>query len=254
MYLSKLKFKQYLFEGKAMDVSQDMKNFTNEVLEKLEKNNWKFNQTIHERIVESKYGKKNVKVEVILRIKRDVDGDADAERGVIRLFLNGFKNPEYRSSTFEVSPSGLPKIKDHGTSNVPEFLPDYESVDINEVYYVIIHELVHIFDIKLTTGKFNFMKKYDKKGNPQNTQLYYTSPHEIDAWMAHRARQIINYYLEHFKGDKKKVQQELSKNPKDWNPWAATGEPEITWQKNPKIWKKYMNTIFSILDKIQAFR
>jgi len=248
MNFEELNFKQYFFEGKALDVSQDMKNFAIEVSDKLEKKDWQFDQIIHERIVESKYGKKNVKVKINLRTKKDVDGNADVQQGVIRLFLPGLKNPEHKPVTFEDTPDGLPKIKDHGTKNIPSFLPDYENVDYDRIYYVVIHELVHIFDIKLSTGKFNFMKKYDS--SQEDMQSYYTSPHEIDAWMAHRARQTINYYLEHFKGDKRKVQQELSKNPKDWNPWAATGEPEITWQKNPKIWRKYMNTIFSILNRI----
>ena len=249
MHYNKLNFKQYFFEGKALDVSQDMKNFAIEVSDKLEKKDWQFDQIIHERIVESKYGKKNVKVKTNLRIEKDVDGNADVEQSVIRLFFSGLKNPEYKSVTYEDSPDGLPKITDHGTKNVSQFLPDYGNIDYNRIYYVIIHELVHIFDVKLNVGKFNFMKKYSTS-TPEDIQAYHNSPHELDAWMAHRSRQIINYYLEHFNGDKKKVQQELSKNPKDWQPWAANGEPESTWYKNPKIWRKYMNTIFSILSKI----
>ena len=232
-----------------MDVSQDMKNFAIEVSDKIEKRDWQFDQIIHERIVESKYGKKNVRVKTKLRMQKGTDGDATVSSGLIRIFLPGLKNPEHKPIAFEDTPDGLPKIKDYGTKNVPSFFPDYDGVDYDRIYYVIIHELVHIFDIKLNMGDFNFMKKYAITA-PENIQSYYTSPHEIDAWMAHRARQTINYYLEYFKGDKRKVQQELSKNPKDWSPWAADGEPEIIWQQNPKMWRKYMNTIFGILNKI----
>lgn len=72
----------FLNEGKAMEVSQDMKNFAIEVSDKLEKKDWQFDQIIHERIVESKYGKKNVRVKIELRIKKNIDGNADVQQGV----------------------------------------------------------------------------------------------------------------------------------------------------------------------------
>lgn len=240
-----MKFKEWLyFEGKAMNVSEDMIRFAKEVLEKLNKKDWKFKEVLNQRIVKSKYGEKEVKV-IAYPSNKDASGDAQHNTGVIRLFLPDKQNPEYVPISWEKSEDGLPKIKSHGTVGIDPTTPDYNA-DFSSYYYTVIHELVHIFDIKLSKNP-EWMRKYNNMNRTMDD--YYTSPHEQDAHMAHRARSIVDYYLDYYKGDKKRVQQELSKPPQLWEPWAADGEPETTWRKNPKIWRKYLNTLYNVLNE-----
>lgn len=239
----------FINEGKAMDVSQDMDNFAKEVVEKLKNKNWNFNEIIHSRIVKSNYGEKNIRVETKPITQNSPGGKAYTSMNLIYLYLPGTKNPEYSPVSFEEpSDGGLPVIRSRGTVGVLPVIPDYENVDYNDCYSTIIHEMVHIFDPKLSK-KPSWMKKYDDGQSNQDMQAYYTSPHEQDAWMAHRARAIVNYYLEYYKGDKNKVQKEFSKPPHLWNPWAADGEPEKTWYQHPKIWRKYLNTLYNLLNR-----
>jgi hypothetical protein len=243
-----ISFKTWLLEGKAMDVSKDMISFANEVVEKLEKSNWQFDQIIHERKVKSKYGEKTIKVEVKPKTNKwGADGDASAKGEIIRLFLPAIKNPNYRPASFETGANGLPVIKDRGTTGVASSLPDYDELDYQQIYYTIIHEMIHVFDFKVydleTSGRMGFMKKYKDAG--EDMQNYYNSPDEQDAWMAHRSREVIDYFLDFYKGNKILVQKEISKSFPDW----ASGEPEKTWRKNPKIWKKYLNTLYQVLQE-----
>lgn len=235
----------FINEGKAMDVSEDMVSFAKEVVEKLNKKNWKFKETIHQRLVKSKYGEKEIKVKVYVKSKNGSEGDAVAKTGTIRLYLPGKKNPDYIPASFETGSNGLPVVKSHGSVGVDPDLPDY-GADFNKYYYVVIHELVHVFDIKVASYP-SWIKKYDTPD--RSMQDYYTSPHEQDAWMAHRAREVLNYYLSHYKGDKSKVQKEFSKPPHLWGPWPADGDPEKTWYQHPKIWRKYINTLYNLLNK-----
>lgn len=243
-----MNFKKWLlYEGKAMDVSDDMKQFANETIEKLKSKNWKFNQVVHSRVVNSKYGEKNIRIETKPKTESSTaDGEAHTNMNLIYLYLPSIKNPEHEPVTFEEPEEGeLPVIKSRGTTSIPAMLPDYENIDYQDCFSTIIHEMVHIFDVKLSKRPA-WMKKYDTK---QDIQDYYNSPHEQDAWMAHRAPAIVSYYLDYYKGDKNKVQKEFSKPPHLWSPWAANGEPEKTWYQNPKVWRKYLNTLYHLLQK-----
>lgn len=231
----------FLLEGKAMNVSEDMINFAKEVIEILEKREWKFGEIIHQRVVSSKYGSKEIKVKTMYKLASGPTGDAVAKTGLIRLFMVGKNNPDYRSAEFDIGSKGLPVIKKQGTVGIDSKIPDY-NVDFKEYYYVVIHELVHIFDVKVSSRP-NWMKKYDA---PSSMEDYHTSPHEQDAWMAHRAREFIDYYLDYYKGDKNKVKNLITHLSIEG---IADIEPEATWHKHPKIWRKYLNTLYNLISQ-----
>lgn len=236
MNFKKCSFKFWLMnEGKAMNVSKDMSNFAKEAVEILKKKQWQFDQTIHQRTVESNYGKKDVAVKTKIKFNNGPDGDAVAKSGKIRIFLPGRANPEYIPTSIEIGDNGLPIIKSQGTTGISSQIPNYD-INFDEYYYVIIHELVHIFDPKITSRP-EWMKKYDAHSTIQD---YYTSPHEQDAWMAHRAREVVDHYMSQYKGDKNEVKKIISNLSHDT-------EPESTWYKYPKIWKKYLNTLYHVL-------
>lgn len=242
-----MKFKKWLYEeGKAMDVSPDMENFAKETIEKLKDKNWNFNDVIHSRIVRSKYGDKNIRIEAVPKKEFTPDGKAYVDMNLIYLYLPSKVNPVYEPISFEEPDGGLPVIKSRGTIGIPDSLPDYESVDYQDCYSTILHEMIHIFDPKLSKNP-EWIKKHTQ--SDQNMQAYYTSPHEQDAWMAHRAHAIVDYYLDYYEGDKNKIQKEFSKPPHLWSPWPADGEPEKTWHQYPKMWRKYLNTLYYVLQK-----
>lgn len=232
-----ISFKNWLkTEGKAMDVSTDMDNFAKEVVEILNKRTWDFRQIIYQRFVESKYGKKEIKVKTMPQSNMGFMGDAVAKTGLIRIYLPSKKNPLHIGASLEIGSNGLPIIKSQGTPNIPREIPDYEK-DFSDYYYAIIHELVHIFDAKLLSYP-TWMKKYDGK----TMEDYYIAPHEQDAWMAHRAREVLDHYLSYYNGNKEEVKKIISRLPHDT-------EPESIWHKYPRIWKKYLNTLYQVLQE-----
>jgi hypothetical protein len=234
-----MNFKDWLLsEGKAMDVSEDMINFAKEVVAILEKRKWKFGETIHQRVVNSKYGNKEIKVKTGVDSPAAPLAQANPETSTIKLFLAGKDNPEYKAIEFGSQDNGLPFVKQNGTAVTAPKIPDYD-VDVKDCYYNVIHELVHLFDVKVLPNRPSWMSKYD---NPysQNKEEYWTSPHEQDAWIAHRSREVIDHYLDIYKGDKSKVKNAVSSIMHDV-------EPEATWYKNPKIWRKYLNTLYSLV-------
>lgn len=240
-----MNFKKWLYsEGKAMDVSSDMKQFASEAINKLESSkNWNFHEVIHSRVVKSKYGEKNIRVETKPQIRAGVVGEANTTMNLIYLYLPSVKNPDYIPTSFEEDPDGLPKIKFRGTVGVSSVLPDHDNIDYNNVYYTLLHEMIHLFDVKLSK-KFDWMKNVETSPRDQDSwQSYYIAPHEQDAWMAHRAREVIDHYLSEYKGNKKEVKEIIKYLSHDT-------EPEKTWYSYPKIWRRYLNTLNHILDSI----
>lgn len=197
-------------EGQALGLSQDMKAFAKEASNAIQQG-WEYDKIIYQRQVDSeKYGKKNVSV--VIREPQGF-GDAYAEplNGEITIFL---KPNEYKN-----------------------------------IEMIIYHEIIHIFDPKtnnsnLVNSKWGINSQDEEdirpnSGKLQNLKNYYVNPWEQDAYMRQSAEELINQQHWLFDGDKNQIMQSI-KNIKPQDPW------EQEWYKNPKMWRKYLNTIYQI--------
>jgi hypothetical protein len=207
-----MNFKQYLKlqEGQAMGLSQDMAKFAQEASGAIQQG-WEYEKPVYQRQVSGdKYGTKNVFVVPKQRPQNDTGfGYSDPQKGEIGIYLQ-------------------PK----------------QNVDAEDF---IQHELIHIFDPKITNNKLrnapwgidaqNQQSLHATTG--QNTQ-YYTNPWEQDAFMRQSAEATIRNKSWLFDGDQNAIQQSLQRmKPQD--AW------EQEWYKNPKMWRKYLNTIYQIV-------
>jgi hypothetical protein len=206
-------FKQFL-EGKAINATSDMEKFAIETINILKKDDWEYQKVAHERIVDGgKYGKKLIKV--IPDEDKDTDTNsawADNMDGLVGIFVK------------------------HG-QNYGE-----EQVEI------IIHELIHIFDPKLNNPELRTRKwgidapnkSINPSDDPVKNQEYHMNPWEQDAYMTQSARQIIKIRNWLYDGDWAQIQDSI-KNLTPNSPW------EITWKKDQKTWRKFLNTIYQEL-------
>jgi hypothetical protein len=213
-----LSFRSY-FEGQALRVSSDMERFAQEAIGILNKHQWQYGQPAIEREVDSeRYGKRIVKVIPAERPEGSGGmGNADYESGEINIFVKpGWK--------------------------MGEGFVDF-----------IVHELVHMFDPKLNNPKLASSKwgidAWAKAGKPlsstgeeENDKVYHTSPWEQDAFMAQAAREAIRLKREFWGNDRKTIQATLAKY-----------KPETAWEwdfaQNPKMWRKYLNTLYQELQR-----
>jgi hypothetical protein len=204
-----MSFKIWL-EGQALGLSKDMVKFAQEAANAIQQGKWQYDQPIYQRQVSNdKYGTKNVKVIPKQRPANDTGfGYSDPEKDEIGIYLQANQN-----------------------------------VDTEDF---IQHEIIHIFDPKLTNKNLRNTKwGIDSQNqqslhatNGQNTQ-YYTNPWEQDAFMRQTAEATIKNKSWLFDGDKNAITQSL-KNLKPQDPW------EKEWYKNPKMWHKYLNTIYQL--------
>lgn len=111
-----------------------------------------------------------------------------------------------------------------------DFLP------IDSYREIIEHELVHLFDPKLSS-------KFDSKpwgyNQRQNTQFksdeYYNLPWEIDAYIASQARSMVNWYLPR-QLTKEQIKERIQAP-------IANSEFEKAIVNNKKIWRKYKRAL-----------
>jgi len=201
-------------EGQAIKITPDMEQFAQEGIEKLSQNVWEYGQTVHQREVDGgTYGKRNVKI-VPHQKNRNSFGWADPRTGELAIFA--IKGQHYSE--------------------------DY--VDF------IGHELIHMFDPKLNNPKLASTKwgfeAYHKAGKPlgsvdtDTTNQYYNNPWEQDAFMAQTAREAIRNHKWLYDANWEEIQTSLQKI-KPETPW------EIAWYKDPKKWRKYLNTVYQEL-------
>jgi hypothetical protein len=201
-------------EGKAIELSQDMVAFAQETLKAISDlgNNIQYGQTVHTRIVDGgKYGSRNVTV--------------IAER------------PHTARAAYADPPTG----------NIVLHCLDQVGVGdaLNEL---IQHELIHLFDPKLTNEKLHNSKWGINSKNAESINDpeagYYTHPWEQDAFMRQTAEATIRDKAWLFDGDQSKILQGL-RNIKPQDPW------EIEWYKDKKMWRKYLNTIYQVAMRAQ---
>lgn len=201
-----LLFSQW-FEGQALSLSQDMANFAKEAA-KAAYSNWQYDVSLHQRTVTNdKYGSKTISVVP----KQRPQGD------------NGFG------------------YADPNTGEIGVYLVPKQSVDIEDF---VQHELIHMFDPKLTNQqlrnkKWGLDKQTNLNSSDNDNDTYYTHPWEQDAFMRQSAESIIKNMKWLFNGDLKQIQASL-RTIRPQEPW------EQAWFKNPKMWRKYLNTIYQI--------
>ncbi len=207
-----MNFKIWL-EGQALGLSADMVKFAQEASHAVH-GGWQYDQPLYQRQVNGeKYGLKNVVIIPRQKPANDTGfGYSDPPKGEIGVYLQPNQN-----------------------------------VDIEDF---IQHELIHIFDPKLTNDKLRQAKWGIDSQNQQSLHAtsgqnsqYYTNPWEQDAFMRQSAEATIKNKSWLFDGDKNAILRSLQ-NIKPQDPW------EQEWYKNPKMWRKYLNTIYQIATKI----
>jgi hypothetical protein len=227
-----LSFKQYFNEGKALDVSPDMVNFAKEIVKKLQNRNWEFagSGPINNRIVNSKYGSKKVTAKLYSKNNANM-GSARNNEVVLMVPTISLKQNNQSNDPFSLPKSG-------GNLTI-----DWDSLDLDQIYHTIIHELVHIFDPKQNLEKSKWMQSYSMdypEGSPEEEKNYWLHPTEQDSYMSQYSRILVKNLLKKNNGDKNKVKQQLSFiKPSNYI--------EELWYKNPKMWRKYLNTVYSVL-------
>jgi len=212
----------YMLEGKAMEISDDMKKFARETTRAVV-SGWEYDKVIHSRQVDGgKWGKRNVTVIPTIPTnneeKKKGFACADPTTGEIELWLDPKHNYGWLSE-------------------------------------IIVHELVHIFDPKLNKPEledapWNWKSKSDR-GIPMNLSggdVYYAHPWEQDAFMAQEAMNSIKYAFDWY-GDEEDIPTMIEKIKKDLITKRAETEAEKFWYKNPKMWRKYLNTIYALFKK-----
>jgi hypothetical protein len=198
---------QAFLEGKAIQATPDMEEFAHEATDMLLKKGKMFG-----RIIDAgKYGKKYV------RIKPKYNKDFKMP--------TGGANYSSREITIHINPN--------------------LSTSYYGLYGLILHELIHMFDPKVTNSKLRDAKWGINSINLQNLNNpehgYYSHPWEQDAFMVQSANDIARQWRWFYDNDKKEMLKSLTKLKPETN-------YEKEWYSNPKIWRKYLNTIY---DKIK---
>jgi len=197
-----------LQEGQALALSNDMAKFAKETYNAIQQG-WEYDKIVYQRQVTDDKTTKNVYVIPKQRPTNDTgDGYADSQTGEIGVYL------------------------------IPNQTPPEEDF--------FQHELIHMFDPKLTNNKLRNASWGVDAQNQQSLHAttgqnskYYTNPWEQDAFMRQTAISTIKNKSWLFDGDMNQVKQSIS-NLKPQDPW------EKEWYKNPKMWKKYLNTVYQI--------
>jgi hypothetical protein len=206
-----------LKEGKAIQATEDMRLFADEVVEKLQ-------PFLHDpQLIVSED-------ETKVFYWREVEGPyGNSKRVGIR-----FK---------ELKP-GWPKDAKIGTAEVKAgslvliFYKTREGfpLDLEPIHPTqIIHELIHCFDPKLEKKVvYNGMK--DR--NQQTTEEYYKDEAEQDAYMRQDAIVLANNFD---KFSIERAKELLSKKVSD--PANLTRRMKV-WKTDPKMWRKFLNTVY----------
>jgi len=190
-------------EGKALEITSDMSVFANETANRLRElsmgGGWEYDTVAYERDVDGgKYGRKHVQI-ILWKGRSGVL----AEAGDDKIWVKFDDNYKWSSSVIE-------------------------------------HELVHIFDPKLQGHLHDAswsVQKQPEFSDGDDTEKYFASPWEQDAYMSQFARKRI-YDLYWQSGEDMNAVEQAIKNYKPNN------SVESFWAKNPKMWQKYLKTMF----------
>jgi hypothetical protein len=128
-----------------------------------------------------------------------------------------------------------------GGIHINENLLINNGYNLKDAETAVLHELVHCFDPKVCKGILQV--SYDKKriGLDLKYEKYLNFAEEIDANMA----SLSEERLRHLKRYSLKRALFFLSNIKPKN------QIEIEWKKRPKLWRKYINTIYQGLQEDQ---
>jgi hypothetical protein len=205
-------FRKFL-EGVAFHASSDMEAYAKEATEAL------FNGETHfERAVSAdKYGTRTVKVVVTPRPEGDQGAaNADSANGLITVY-----------DTFN----------------------QYDSDAIEEL---MVHELIHIFDPKITNrqlrkthwGIGNGKAQLTGSSDPEKEKKYLANPWEQDAFMRAGAISSLTHLKNMFGGNKDDIKKVIG----GMRPSTQSGVIG-TYSKNPKTWRRYQRTVYDQFTK-----
>ena len=226
--------------GQAIQVTQEMRDFARETADTIAnmtdeqfQEGWKsdlFSKVGHFLVYKKAFDYKNYKLAIYVGIAPESDAKGAAGRAKI------LENPSNIITGRILLYMDSPKRRTSGT-----------------LYYTILHELVHLIDPKIDSGRVD-RSKWKSSKTPRIVQLpdgtykpstdYYTKPSEIDAYMAEFAERIVDNYKYTLKLDKATALE----NIKYRSPHPQLNS-EQSWYKNPKIWRKYMNTLYQAIER-----
>ena len=123
-----------------------------------------------------------------------------------------------------------------------------EDVDIDDLTEVIEHELIHLFDPKLTDEELidkewnkNYSDEFEKKA-------YYSSPAELDAFIPTLAKKYVKMVFRVLDFDYDRVRKHLSRGA-DMLYDEALG----VWVKNKNLWRKYLRAIAYWVERLGTY-
>lgn len=126
-------------------------------------------------------------------------------------------------------------------SEIIKSVGDYNSV--NEIYFVIMHEIIHIIDPKLKKGIIS-----PTTDLLEDSSLYYSKPSEFDAWSKQISEALSFGCLENKKEVKEwLISEKILPLPKCLNQQYAY--PLFHWSKNKTLIKKFKQRIYNEISK-----